>query len=81
MVIGSTPYDPVGEPGQPLFRLASGANHLIFANLHCSPSRQRLLLCRSSDHGLVITDVNAANVRRFFENASGEGRSTPRSLG
>ena len=71
----SDPYDPLGEPGPPLFRLVTGANHLIFANLHCARMGNGCFYVAAPITDLLITDVSAANVRRFFENGSSEGQA------
>jgi hypothetical protein len=69
----STPYDVAGTAGSPLFRLGSGADHLVFANLNCSRVGNGCFYVAAPINNLVIANVNATNVRRFFENAAGGG--------
>lgn len=68
------PYDPAGESGKPLFRLAGGADHLIFSHLHCSQIGNGCFYVAAPIADLTITDVTARNVRRFFENGAGGGQ-------
>jgi hypothetical protein len=77
----SDPYDPLGEPGPPLFRLVGGASHLIFANLHCAQMGNGCFYVAAPITDLVITDVTATNVRRFFENGSSEGQADATIVG
>lgn len=75
------PYDPLGEPGRPLFRLADGADHLIFSNLFCTGVGNGCFIVVGPIVDLTITEVTASNVRRFFENASGEGQGAATIVG
>jgi hypothetical protein len=75
------PYDPAGEPGKPLFRLASGADHLVFGNLHCTRIGNGCFYVAAPIADLVIANVSASNVRRFFENGAGEGQADATIVG
>lgn len=75
------PYDPAGKPGKALFRLASGADHLVFANLHCAQVGNGCFYVAAPITDLKITDVTASNVRRFFENGAGEGQADATIVG
>jgi hypothetical protein len=69
----SEPYDPAGEPGRPIFRLESGANHLRFDRLACARAGNGCFMVAAPIVDLAITNVTATNVRRFFENAAADG--------
>ena len=69
----SNPYDLAGVAGNPLFRFGSGADDLVFANLNCSQVGNGCFYVAAPINNLVIANVNATNVRRFFENAAGGG--------
>lgn len=62
------PYQRDGDPGKPLFRLESGADHLQFANFGCARIGNGCFLVVASISDLKITAITASNVRRFFEN-------------
>ena len=64
------PYDPLDEPGRPLFRLERGADHLAFANFDCIRMGNGCFLVVAPITDLTITGIHAANVRRFFETAA-----------
>lgn len=69
------PYSPSGEPGPVVFRLAAGADHLVFANLRFENAGNGCFRVVAAISNLTITSMTAGNVRRFFENGtSGEGR-------
>ncbi len=67
------PYDPLAEPGKPLFRLNAGADHLAFAGLTCQNVGNGCFLVAEPITDLSITRITATNVRRFFENAAADG--------
>ena len=71
----SNPYDLAGPAGNPLFRLGSGADHLVFANLNCSQVGNGCFYIAAPISNLTIANINATNVRRFFENAAGGGQT------
>ena len=77
----ANPYDPAGEPGKPLFRLANGADHLVFGNLHCTRMGNGCFYVAAPIADLVIANVSASNVRRFFENGAGEGQANATIVG
>ena len=71
----TTPYRADGEAGTDVFTLGAGASHLVFRDLALEDVGNAF---RATDDvsDLVVQDVAATNVRRFFENAaSGDGRS------
>lgn len=71
------PYQAGGEPGKPLFRLEAGADHLQFARFDCARVGNGCFIVTGPIVDLLVTDVTASNVRRFFENGSGdEGTAT-----
>jgi hypothetical protein len=67
------PYDPAADPGLPLFRLGAGASHLVFANLDCQNIGNGCFVVTAPISGLLISSVDATNVRRFFEHAAKAG--------
>ncbi|MGI8518897.1 MAG: hypothetical protein ACR2ME_11280 [Acidimicrobiia bacterium] len=67
------PYDPLAEPGKPLFRLNAGADHLAFVGLTCQDVGNGCFLVAAPISDLAISEITASNVRRFFENAAGDG--------
>ena len=71
----ASPYSPASEPGNPLFRLAAGADHLVFAHLDCANVGNGCFNVSAPVTDLTITNVTATNVRRFFENGAGGGQS------
>lgn len=66
------PYTSDGNPGEPLFRLDAGADHLRFANLNCSRIGNGCFLVNAPIVDLTITSITARNVRRFFETGSAD---------
>lgn len=77
----ANPYSALSEPGQPLFRLAAGADHLVFTNLHCADVGNGCFYVAAPITDLVVSDVTATNVRRFFENGAGGGQSDATIVG
>jgi len=75
------PYDPGGETGRALFRLVEGADHLIFANLHCTRAGNGCFHVAGPITDLTITATTADNVRRFFENQAGTGQTDATIVG
>ena len=71
----TSPYSAASEPGNPLFRLAAGADHLVFTNLNCTNVGNGCFYVSAPITDLTIANVTATNVRRFFENGAGEGQS------
>jgi hypothetical protein len=64
------PYNPAADPGLPLFRLVAGADHLVFTNLECQNIGNGCFVVTAPISGLLISSVDATNVRRFFEHAA-----------
>jgi hypothetical protein len=64
------PYQPDGVSGPVVFRLAAGADNLVFANLHCERTGNGCFKVVGPINNLTITSVSARNVRRFFENGT-----------
>jgi hypothetical protein len=75
MLVGTRahPYDPAADPGLPLFRLGVGANHLVFTNLECQNIGNGCFVVTAPISGLLISSIDATNVRRFFEHAAKAG--------
>jgi hypothetical protein len=62
------PYRPDGPPGSAVFRLGRGANHLRFEHLSFRNQGNGCFYVSGDIRDLAIQHVDAANVRRFFEN-------------
>ena len=73
VVVGSrsSPYDLEGEKGGEVFRLGEGADHLEFRDLACQ-DQGTCFRVHEDIEDLVLEDVAATNVRRFFESNGGD---------
>ena len=67
----TTPYDPDGESGGDVFSLRGGASHLAFRDLALE-NVDNAFLAAGDVTDVVIADVSATNVRRFFENTKSD---------
>ena len=68
----TSPYDPHGDPGKSVFDLGTGAAHLTFQDLAFS-NVGNVFLAGGDVTDLLISDVTATNVRRFFTNSKADG--------
>lgn len=64
----TSPYDADGEPGTDTFTFEEGASHLVFRDLALEDVGNAFRAAGDVED-LVVQDVTATNVRRFFENA------------
>ena len=71
----TTPYDADGEPGKTVFELGTGASHLTFQDLAFTDVGN-VFLASGDVTDLLITDVTATNVRRFFTGNKADGVSS-----
>lgn len=70
------PYDPEGAPGEEVFRLLDGADHLAFRNLHFRDQGNGCFRFGADVEDVTLERMVADNVRRFVENvASGDGET------
>lgn len=67
----SSPYRADGEPGTDTFTFERGASHLVFRDLALE-NVGNAFRAAGDVEDLVIQDVTAGNVRRFFENAKSD---------
>ncbi|MGO4526455.1 hypothetical protein AB4097_16525 [Microvirga sp. 2MCAF35] len=67
----SDPWTVGSDPGSEVFRLDSGADHLRFENLTFQNQGNGCFRVSSNIQGLELQDIDARNVRRFFENGPG----------
>lgn len=65
----TTPYRADGEAGTDTFTFGDGASHLVFRDLALADVGNAFRAAGDVDD-LVVQDVTATNVRRFFENAA-----------
>lgn len=77
-ILGSRadPWQQGAHPGSEVFRLQTGADHLVFKNIAFRNIGDGGFRVAGNIRGLRIEDVSARNVRRFFEvNPSGAEQS------
>lgn len=67
----TSPYRADGEPGTDTFTFERGASHLVFRDLALQDVGNAFRAAGDVDD-LVLEDVTATNVRRFFENAGSD---------
>ncbi|WP_162820474.1 hypothetical protein [Microvirga calopogonii] len=67
----SEPWTVGSNPGSEAFRLESGANYLRFESLTFQNQGNGCFRVSSDVQGLELQDIDARNVRRFFENGPG----------
>ncbi len=62
------PFDPDGFVGEQVFRLVNGADNLTFRDLSFTNIGYGAFRVGGDIRNLVIEDIDATNVQRFFEN-------------
>lgn len=69
-IVGSRPdpFDPDGFVGEQVFRLVNGADNLTFRDLSFTNIGYGAFRVGGDIRNLVIEDIDATNVQRFFEN-------------
>ncbi|MDN5857114.1 MAG: hypothetical protein L0H84_00695 [Pseudonocardia sp.] len=72
----AAPYDPNGARGDEVFRLLSGADHLVFQELAFRNVGNGAFRIGADISDLTIRQITATNVRRFIENTASGAAAT-----
>ncbi len=72
----ANPFDLEGETGGEVFRLLTGADHLVFENLEFVNIGNGVVRIGGDINDLVIQDVVGTNVRRFVESNPSDSAET-----
>ncbi len=70
------PYDPAGDPGPEVFRLVSGADHLVFQEFAFNDVGNGAFRIAADITDLTIRQSTATNIRRFIEDNASQGSPT-----